>query len=293
MYTCKNSNQPFWLKQLLFALGIFLLGLLMAMHAHHVIAADVPVSENPPSPVTAHIGGENSNVGVLDPTHWQSFMRDSYTEVGKPKIFLSRYNLAEGILAGYQSASGKRILFRSQIFFGIGTIGQVLHFDPVQDKIVELVGRSKNTDDKGKRVRDVNVGGIDIRSSMKSIREKAANASEKEQQLKQFATSEDGIALLDGVVALYAALDGTNEEASAPKLLEPFGSVVLMLQLTSKQFTGFQHADKVLNTSKVAAMREACGNDNSCAMRGSNFTVHKAGLFDPLSKFVAQNDKKK
>ena len=281
------SQQRRW-KQQFFSLGVILLASVIPIFSLQVLASDVPVAENTATPAAV----PNSNVGVLDPTQWLPFLRESNVEIGKPKIFISRYNLNEGLFVGYQSESGKRILFRSQSFLGIGTSGQVLHFDPAQGKVVELVGRSKNTDEKGKRVRDVNVGGIDIRNAMTSIKEKSSKASEKEQQLKQFATSDAGIALLDGVVALYAALDGANDDASTAKLLAPFGSVVLMLQLTSKQYRGFVHADKVLDASKVAALKAACGNDKSCAMRGSNFIVHSAGLFDPLSKFPAQNDKK-
>lgn len=219
MGACENLNQQRRWKHQFFSLGVILLASVIPIFSLQVLALDVPVAENTAAPAAA----PNSNVGVLDPTQWLPFLRESNLEIGKPKIFISRYNLNERLFVGYQSDSGKRILFRSQSFLGIGTSGQVLHFDPAQGKVVELVGRSKNTDEKGKRVRDVSVGGIDIRNAMTSIKEKLSQASEKEQQLKQFATSDAGIALLDGVVALYAALDGENKDASTAKLLAPFG----------------------------------------------------------------------
>jgi hypothetical protein len=65
----------------------------------------------------------------LDPKSALAFLKASGTVLGSPQIFVSRFNVDEGLLVGYQSETGKRILFRSRTFPGIGTSGQVLHFD--------------------------------------------------------------------------------------------------------------------------------------------------------------------
>jgi hypothetical protein len=244
------------------------------------VVAD-PVAE---ADITKAGAQSNSKTATLDPRLWSDFLRETKVEVGKPQIFLSRYNLEEGLFVGYQSETGKRILFRSRQFFGIGMSAQVLHFDPALGKVVELVGRSKSVDENGKRIKDVNVGGIDIRSAMQDIKTKSRSYTDKQQQLTEFATNDAGRALLDGVPALYAALEGLEADEKTAKLLEPFGSVVLMLQLTSQQFRGFQSADKVLDQDKLAQLKAACGDTSDCVMRGKRFTVHRFGLFDPLSK---------
>jgi hypothetical protein len=162
--------------------------------------------------------------------------------------------------------------------------GQVLHFDPATGKIAQFVGRSKNLDANGKHVKDVSVGGIDIRQVMKNSKQKTSEHAEKEAQLKQVAASDAGLALLDGVPALYAALEGLEDEPGTAKLLEPFGSVALILQLTTKQFRGFRGADKVLGSDKAKELSSACKHANDCVLRGKSFTIHSFGLFDPLSK---------
>lgn len=256
--------------------------------AFPVGANEVPVDETQKKakPVA------NPMLGVLEPIQAKAFLRESGVASGAPKIFVGRYNASEGLLVGFQSESGKRLLFRSRSFAGLGTSGQVLHFDPAAGKIVQLVGRSKSVDQYGKRVNDVSVGGTDIRDFMKSSKQKANGHAEKELRLDHFVKSEAGSALLDGIPALYAALEGLEDEPTTTKLLEPFGSVALALQLSSKQFRGLKGADQILGTAKATELSQACGADSDCALRGKSFTVHKQGLFDPLSKHFGTSARK-
>ena len=85
MSAFENLNQQRWWKQQFFSFGVILLAWVMPIFSLQVLASDVPVAENTATPAAV----PNSNVGVLDPTQWLPFLRESNVEIGKPKIFIS------------------------------------------------------------------------------------------------------------------------------------------------------------------------------------------------------------
>jgi len=221
----------------------------------------------------------------LDPKSALAFLKASGTVLGSPQIFVSRFNVDEGLLVGYQSETGKRILFRSRTFPGIGTSGQVLHFDSETNEISQFVGRSKSRDDKGKRLQDVSVGGVDIRRLLKRNKDLRSDSYNSELlRLKSFAAGEAGRALLDAVPAMYAVLDEIDPNPSANKLLDPFGSVVMMLQLLTETYPNQNTVRAALGEALANSLKQSCDRISGCEMLSARFMLHSQGLFDPLSK---------
>ena len=250
-------------------------GLALAEFVHAVPASN-------PQNQTQIEAVENEN--LLDPSLSSAYLLKSANEVGNPHVIVGRYDVAKGLLAAYQSETGKRILFRSRFLPSGRMTAQILHLDPTTGKITHFVGKSKNLDENGQPVNDVEVAGIDMRAFIKSISSKGNGHAEKEQHLKKFAASDAGQALLDGVPALYAALDGLEQAPEVARLIEPFGAVSMALQLTTKQFRGFKNADKILGAAKAKKLSDACGGIADCVFRGKRFMVFRSGLFDALSK---------
>lgn len=201
-----------------------------------------------------------------------------------PRLVVRHYNKEQGLLAGYESETGKRILFRA-VFLPFGGMSmQVLHRDTATGEFVHLVEKSKTLDDAGQPVRDISVGGIDMRAFQKSSRNKDKDHADKELKLKTFVEGDTGQAYLDAVPALYAALDLIEQDPETARLIEPIGASAMALQLNAKHFRGFKHADKILGAAKAKELRDNCGNESDCVLRGKRFHIHKFGLFDALSK---------
>ena len=219
----------------------------------------------------------------LDPSLSKSFLLNATKATGSPRIVVGRYSTSQGLQVGYEAETGKRILFRSRFLPGGGGSVQILHLDSESGKIVHLVGKSKAVDASGNPVRDISVGGIDMRAFKETSRSNSAEHKEKEAQLKKFVGSDAGQALLDAVPALYATLESIEEDPAAAKLMEPFGAIAMALQLSAKEFRGFKHADKILDAATNKKLRDACAPTDICVFRGKRFMVHREGLFDALS----------
>ena len=58
----------------------------------------------------------------------------------------------------------------------------------------------------------------------------------------------------------------------------------MALQVGTKQFRGFKHADKIVGNARAKAISDACSGVDDCVLRGKRFLVHRSGLFDVLSK---------
>ena len=84
--------------------------------------------------------------------------------------------------------------------------------------------------------------------------------------------------------ALYAGLEGLEPTPEVADLLAPFGAIAMALQVGTKQFRGFKHADKIVGNARAKAMSDACSGVDDCVLRGKRFLVHRSGLFDVLSK---------
>lgn len=214
----------------------------------------------------------------------QAYLLEPKIETGNSRLTIAHYNNKQGLLAAYQSDTGKRIMFRARFRFGGGIATQIIHLDPVSGKIIQLIGKSRRSDENGQPIKDVEIAGVDIRSFMKRGQPKTDEHAQKESQLKQFATGDTGRALIDGVPALYALLETLEVEPSVSQLIEPFGAVAMALQLTTGEYPNFKNTDMAMGSARAFRLRASCNNYDVCLMRGKAFIVHRSGLFDILSK---------
>lgn len=186
---------------------------------------------------------------VFDPKLGRSFLSDKKKERNNPQLVLGRYNKAHGLVAGYQSNKGKRIMFSAAFPKTGGVYAQIWHFDEEKQKLMPVLRKSNLARATGDKVRDLSVGGVDIANFMKGEIGKRKNDYQAQNlaKLVEFLDSDLGEALIEATPALYAKLDSLESaEPEIANLKVPFGAVALMLQLGTKRFRGFEHADKVL-----------------------------------------------
>ncbi len=137
-------------------------------------------------------------------------------------------------------------MFRARFRFGGGLATQIIHLEPASGKVIQLFGKSRRLDENGQPVRDIEIAGVDIRAFMKRGQPKTDEHAQKELQLNQFASSDTGRALIDGVPTLYALLETLDSEAELVRLIEPFGAVAMALQLTTSQYPSSRNADTAI-----------------------------------------------
>ena len=134
-------------------------------------------------------------------------------------------------------------------------------------------------------MQDVSVGGVDIRRLLKRNKDFRSDSYNSELlRLKSFAAGEAGRALLDAVPAMYAVLDEIDPNPSVNKLLDPFGSVVMMLQLLTETYPNQNTVRAVLGEALANSLKQSCDRISGCEMLSARFMLHSQGLFDPLSK---------
>ena len=222
---------------------------------------------------------------TFDPSLSPEFLRVATRETGNPRLIIGHFSQAQGLLAGYQSDAGVRILFRFLISpEGKMKAPEVLIFDEKSQRVVFMAGQSPSRDpETGTLSKDFIVAGVELLALKKAFESSRDADSPDVEKIKRFAASEEGRAFLEAVPALYASLEPFELVPAAPNFKLPFGLIVTTLQLVTKQFAGFKHADKVLGVARANQFRDAC-REIECEFSGKAFTVRRAGFFDILSK---------
>ena len=219
-----------------------------------------------------------------DPTLTSRYLQTAPRDNAPSQLVIKDYSTANGLVVGYTSQTGKRILFRGKYLPNGGATIQILHYDPVTGRLEHVVGRSQRLDEQQKAVKDVSVAGVDMGAFLRSGRTKSNGFAEKQQELKTFAVSDAGRALLEGVPALLAALEFQDIEPEVKKLIGPLGLVGMGLQMATGEFQGSRSIDKVLAPNQASALRQNCVGQADCTFRGNGFTITPSGFLDLLTK---------
>lgn len=220
-----------------------------------------------------------------------AYLRESPDAVGKPQLVVAYYNLTEGLLAGYQSVSGKRILLRGRWRPNGAVNPEVAHLNSATGQIELLMGRSKQLDSStGQRAKVYEVAGVDFMARLNDARRGRRSSSEPD-EIRQFMDSEAGLAFAEAMPVLYSALESLESDPKLAALQAPFGGILTALQLSTGVYTGLDNLDLAIGVTRANSLREACGR-GECRYRGRNFTVQNNGLFDVLSKSGAAFGKK-
>ncbi len=218
------------------------------------------------------------------------YLRESPDAIGKPQLVIAHYNTTDGLLAGYQSASGKRIVLRARWRANGAVNPEVAHRNAATGAVELLMGRTKQLDPTtGKRAKIYEVAGVDFMSHLDDARRKKKPADERG-SMHQFAESDAGQAFAEAVPALYVALESLEDDSKLAALQAPFGGVLTALQVTTGVYSGFAHSDAILGVARTNSLRNACRGE--CQYRGRHFTIQNSGLFDVLSKSSAVLGKK-
>lgn len=203
-------------------------------------------------------------------------------EVGHPQLIIGWYDLTEGLFAGYQATSGKRILFRTRWKDGSAILAEVVHLNPANGKAERVIGPRNDfeTNPEAPR-RYIEVMGVDLLKSAKR-----SGAKGERDVLTGFMQADVGQAFAEGVPVLFAALEDLEEGPQHAQLQAVFGAVLSMLQIHSGVFIQSAHTEAIeaiVGGEHAKKMREACvGKD--CIMHGRNFMIHRNGLFDTFSR---------
>ncbi len=219
-----------------------------------------------------------------------AYLTETPSDVGRPQLVIAYYNLTEGLLAGYQSSTGKRLLLRAQWLPNGAVNPEVAHLNAATGQIELLMGQTKKLDlGTGKRAKTYEVAGVDFMSRLNEARSRGVGSEQGE--LSRFIEADAGRAFAQAMPALYVALEPLETDPKLAALQAPFGGVLTALQLITGVNGGFDDPDAVVGPSAAIGLRENCGS-NMCQYRGRHFMVQKSGLFDILSKGEAGFAKK-
>lgn len=241
------------------------------------------------SPDAANVYRSPDSKQILKPNSPGDYLRESPDAIGKPQLVVAYYNLTDGLLAAYQSVSGKRILLRAQ-WRANGTVNpEVAHRNSVTGEIELLMGRTKQLDPRtGKRAKIFEVSGMDFMSHLDNARRNKSSVDER--TMKEFADGDAGRAFAEAMPTLYAALESFETDSKLVELQAPFGGVLTALQLSTGAIVGFAHSEATLGKERTNSLRDNCRGE--CQYRGRHFTIQNSGLFDVLGKSSAVLGKK-
>jgi hypothetical protein len=218
---------------------------------------------------------------VTVPSLSLDFLLESRKEGGRPEITVGYYDLAQGLLAGYESHSGKRIMLRARWRTDGGVSVSAAHLNSSTGQIEQLMGPSAQIDPATGR-RTFDVAGANLLSSLRSgvLKRRGPDATDR---LGEFALGEAGQAFFEAVPALYAALEPLEDDPRLASLQTPFGVTLTALQLSTGIHSGFENANAVLGQARANGLRDACAGQ-TCQYRGRHFTIQSSGLFDTVAK---------
>jgi hypothetical protein len=188
------------------------------------------------------------------------------------------------MFVGYQSTAGKRIMLRSKMLADGTVRAEMAHLNPTTRKVETLLRRVKRTDAVTGRIHyPLEVAGVDVGTYFATeVVARKAPAGNLD-ALARFMASDVGQAYAEAVPAIYAAVEPMEVNAKDSLLQSPFGLVLTVLQLSTAQYGGFEHAERTVGRERANLLRLSCG-DSGCKYRGKHFTVHSSGLFDVVSK---------
>lgn len=219
------------------------------------------------------------------------YLEKSFTATGKPHIVVGFYNEQEGLVAGYQSKTGKRLLFRATFRSNGLVFAEVAHLNPATGKVELLLGHVR----EGEKLQEgasiqYRFAGHDLGRYL-SDRKSQGGSAAKDDIGRQFLQSDGGAAFAQGVPALFTALNDVEDDRLSV-LQAAFGAVLGALQIASETYTGFEDPDAVVGARQAANLKGPCSGE-ACRYEGRYFIVHESGLFDTLSKRKGKPEKKR
>jgi len=219
---------------------------------------------------------------VTDPALSKRWLKGD-SQRNQPTLVIGRDD-ANALLVGYQSRSGKRLLFRSAYLPNGAVLAEVLHWNSATRRIERLIEKSDDVDpSSGKRLRDFKVNGVNLFGHLKAKRDKRGGIEGGRSRVAAFLDADDGETFLAAVPALYAAIEDDEISERQPNLKKPFGVLAMMLQMSGERYKGLPDVEYFANNEKRRHLSDSCAGGD-CQMRGKTFVIHKSGFFNVISK---------
>lgn len=207
-----------------------------------------------------------------------------------PRLYVSRFNINDGLYAGFQAHGGKRIIFWSAVRPDGTLIARAFDQDPETGGLRQILTIAPFDPNDGESTPTIWIMGANLNRLLEVKRFHRAISTEDELRLKEFMRSETGLAFLQAVPALYVELEMLEESRMGSSgLLVPFGIIRMAMESTTGLFSGFEHADATVGSARAQELRSRC-IDERCQYRGRFFTIQESGLFDVLSDRGRQRD---
>jgi hypothetical protein len=194
------------------------------------------------------------------------------------KLSYSKYDVKQGLETIYESIDGKKIYFRS-IDTGKNNFQlRVSHYNPATRKIEVLV-ETKWINGKNKLL----VAGTDLMEVIAFGRKNKRFNAPHLKKLKAFMRSDEGVATIDGIAAIYLALETNASTPEVEKFKVPLGGIRTALELITSQYNGIDHLDQLVPADKIKSLQDNCAVSGKCSISNKMFSLHKSGFFDVLS----------
>lgn len=152
------------------------------------------------------------------------------------------------------------------------------HFNQASKKIEPLV-ESKIIDGKNK----IFVAGTDLMKIINDGRKNKLLAETPLKNLKRFMRSEEGVATIDGIAAIYLALESSQVSPEVEKFKIPLGAIRTALELVTGQYNGIDHLSLLVTADKIKKLQSNCSTASKCTISNKLFSLHSSGFFDVLS----------
>ena len=232
--------------------------------------------------------GDEWTSPVLDRSLSIAFLQEPSTS-GKPFLVVGYYDFWNGLLAGYQSTSGKRVLLNAVWLPNGSVVASATHLNPHTGRVQTFYGpRRLGESSNGSAKHDLEFAGVDILAYLMDARKRVPGP--RADAVNEFIDGEGGQAFFEAVPVLFAMLESLETDPKLSALQAPFGALVTALQITTTKYGGFSQADAILSPAHANSLRNEC-NGRSCLFRGKNFVIHRNGLFDALSKVKSSRSK--
>ena len=199
------------------------LSLGLALFATATVAG-FPSELVPRADLTATVTCQPDALLKADPALGLDFLRQPGEQ--RPSLTIGYYDEDRGLLAGYQSSRGKRILLRARWLNG-NAIAEVAHLSE-SGKIEGIIGPHKKRKPNGKIILPFEVAGTELLPYLDAVRASRGVRLGGRDPMSEFLLRPEGKAFAEAVPALYATLEQLDRGALS-RLQAPFGAVLAAL----------------------------------------------------------------
>lgn len=230
-----------------------------------------------------NVGAQEVGTATSLPSLNERMLVDARDPQNRPTLTVGTYDLTRGFLAIYQSAEGRRVLFKSKIAPNGNISASASYYDRTTGRVVDLIQpvAKPNTGDI-----EVRVAGVDLVTFLLEGQAKGKFDPIRQSTLRTLLRGEAGQALLEGISALYLQLDRYEHNQEVAKLKTPFGLVRTALELSTGHYIGLDNTEQLSAPAKFEELRGPC-KSGQCLIRSNQFVIHRSGLFDTITALAA------